>query len=177
MVKKEALELLEHVEFVEPCEDAKAYIDSIGQQRTVNLDKIKNHPGKCAWCKGDLPKRRRRWCSDSCVRCAWDTAYPQTPSSKMFRLIHFQNCACTYCGLSYEETIEDKIQKEYALNLKYHPDRLKVSYHQLGSNTGNIWHVDHIIPIFKGGKGICPKNLQVICVSCHKQKTAKDLAK
>lgn len=31
--------------------------------------------------------------------------------------------------------------------------------------------IDHIVPIYKGGPEMNEKNLQVLCVNCHKQKT------
>ncbi|MFL5785884.1 MAG: HNH endonuclease [Bacteriovoracaceae bacterium] len=37
--------------------------------------------------------------------------------------------------------------------------------------------IDHIIPIFKGGMAIGLDNVQILCYSCHKKKTKKDLEK
>ena len=34
--------------------------------------------------------------------------------------------------------------------------------------------VDHIVPLCKGGSDQNPRNLQVLCTPCHKQKTAKE---
>ena len=36
--------------------------------------------------------------------------------------------------------------------------------------------VDHIIPIFKGGESLGLDNHQVICYTCHKAKTKKDVS-
>lgn len=35
-------------------------------------------------------------------------------------------------------------------------------------------HVDHIVPINKGGKGLEWNNLQALCLACHNKKTAKE---
>ena len=35
-------------------------------------------------------------------------------------------------------------------------------------------HVDHIIPINKGGDWFDPENLQSLCAECHSVKTAQD---
>ena len=33
------------------------------------------------------------------------------------------------------------------------------------------WHIDHIIPVYKGGKTNFD-NLQMLCIDCHNEKTA-----
>jgi 5-methylcytosine-specific restriction endonuclease McrA len=53
------------------------------------------------------------------------------------------------------------------------PER-KVTYWWLGDGTGFQYQTDHIVPVHAGGKGIDPKNLQVLCVPCHINKTKKD---
>ncbi len=35
-------------------------------------------------------------------------------------------------------------------------------------------HVDHIVPINKGGEGLKWDNLQALCLVCHNRKTAHD---
>ena len=37
--------------------------------------------------------------------------------------------------------------------------------------------VDHIKPVFQGGAAFDPTNLQVLCVSCHAEKTKIDLGR
>ena len=39
------------------------------------------------------------------------------------------------------------------------------------------YHVDHVIPISKGGDWFSRDNLQSLCDSCHSLKTAKDEGK
>ena len=39
-------------------------------------------------------------------------------------------------------------------------------------NIKNIYHVDHIIPLIKGGSNF-PKNLQLLCPTCNLKKSAK----
>ena len=40
--------------------------------------------------------------------------------------------------------------------------------------AGIDWQVDHIKPIYKGGKDT-PDNRQLLCSPCHDAKTAKDM--
>lgn len=37
------------------------------------------------------------------------------------------------------------------------------------------WHMDHVIPLWKGGDDL-ESNMQVLCLPCHADKTAKEAA-
>ncbi|SDK67682.1 5-methylcytosine-specific restriction enzyme A [Pseudomonas delhiensis] len=37
------------------------------------------------------------------------------------------------------------------------------------------WHMDHVIPLWKGGDDL-ESNMQVLCIPCHADKTAKEAA-
>lgn len=98
---------------------------------------------------------------------------------KMFILITLQDCACTGCGECFDDklkeladswwrVIQDRQQSGIWKEYKAVPLSL------LGDNTGNLWHVDHIIPIFRGGAGVGIENIQVLCVKCHKKKTIRE---
>jgi 5-methylcytosine-specific restriction endonuclease McrA len=50
------------------------------------------------------------------------------------------------------------------------------NYHRLKKDNKEP-EIDHIIPIFKGGMAIGLDNVQILCYSCHKKKTKKDLEK
>lgn len=185
-------ELLEDHDILEPCEHAKAQLESHGSERGLNLSKIKaKENGLCVWCGVVLEGLKRRWCSERCARSASFYCFPQSPGPKIHRFIFTQQCACASCGVSFELEIKEMIKKEYGrLNrlgswgyqhdgrfrerVEGDPER-KVSLYKLGYGTGDKWQTDHIIPVHKGGKGIDPKNLQVLCVPCHKRKTKEDL--
>lgn len=38
-----------------------------------------------------------------------------------------------------------------------------------------LWEIDHIVPIIHGGLRFEPKNLQTLCLACHRDKTALDI--
>lgn len=183
-------ELLEPLKLIEPSEFAKAQLDAHGSGRFKSLsDLVAKRKKHCVWCGKALEGRRVRWCGSDCAFSAGFHCAPQSPDAKMYRLINAQQCACKRCGLDFSEEIQKRLKEKYArLNkvgasiwegLKRRertpedpPE--KVTYYSLGYYSGDIWQTDHIIPVHRGGKGIDPNNLQVLCVPCHKQKTKAD---
>ena len=169
---------------IEAGPSAKLRLDQHGSGRSMWLSKLDGVKGFCVWCDSKLPPRKQRWCSDACVTSAQTLCHPQDPASKMYRLIYLQNCACAGCGQSFEDQIAKKIEEKFEWinrvgslfgGRKRETDPIRgVSLHSLGYGTGDLWQTDHIVPIHKGGKGIDPANLQVLCVPCHKSKTKYD---
>jgi len=150
-----------------------------GKTRSLNLSELKMGPGgTCVWCNAKYPPPpKRRWCSDNCLTSGTMYCQPQNNATKMWLLIHRQRCACTLCGTDFEEKIVQMIYKANAHIQRYWEPGSKVSYWYLGHNTGDIWEVDHIQPIFKGGQSLGLGNLQTVCKSCHKQKSIKERKK
>lgn len=186
------LELLEKVEHKPPCKRAELQFSNNGSRRMMNLSELIADKGKCVWCDAQLKGRQQRWCSSDCVAAAQFKSNPQSPAGKMYRLIMLQSFACVKCGLSFEQEIRKRIR--YLFERENKPGALifrdgklirrtegdppsLVRFYHVGDNTGHLHQTDHIVPIHKGGAGIDPNNLQVICVPCHKEKTKRDNSK
>lgn len=174
-MKPEVLNLLEPATLVPPGKETQEVLDQT-KRRYVALSTLKNIDGKCCWCNSKkVEPPLRRYCSSECSYSASFRAQPQNPKVKIWLLIHRQGFACRFCGLLFEEEIEQRIQRKYFYN-KDHGwlENGKVSYFSVGYGTGHLWEVDHIVPIHKGGRPLDLDNLQVICTSCHKKKTLLD---
>lgn len=147
------------------------------------MDKLQPQDRKCAWCETEyITGRRRKYCSDTCDMMSLFFCFPQHPSAKAFILIELQGCACARCGLSYEDELQQKIDRRWrdqhtkpSYNSRWEPDDSPVSYFWCGYGTGDRLQVDHIIPLHKGGDGVGLHNVQVLCIDCHKEKTKEDL--
>lgn len=169
--------LLKPEPIIEPCARTTKILDAHGSSRTFNLSALNGPRGKCTWCDKTLSGQRRKWCSDACVRSAQFRCFPQSPDVKMWRLIRLQNCACAGCGESYELEIRKRILDIFNSYNRYKKPGQKpelVSFYAIGNNTGDRWQTDHRVPIHRGGKGICPNNLQVLCTPCHVAKTSSE---
>lgn len=177
---------LKTIEPTPPGPTALAVMETHKHRRSLNFSDLVLTEGMCVWCNVvKVVKPRFRWCSDQCVRSAVIHAHPQSNDTKMWLLIHRQGMACAGCGECYEDDIVAKAKTW----LKYNEDNLKryvsqpdmvkrygfddtaVTYYQLGYNTGDKWHVDHMLPLHQGGDGIGLHNVQVLCVACHRRKT------
>jgi len=127
--------------------------------------------GRCCWCNvSAVAPGRRRYCSEECVDAAVLFCHPQSPAAKMYVLLQLQDCTCVGCGEIFDEKIRELIERRAPAR---NPEE-KLSLGWLGYGTGDLWEVDHIIPIFRGGRGVCIENIQVLCVKCHRRKTARE---
>lgn len=180
---QEALKLLEKIELVPPGPRARALIEKFRHRRSVALAWLEVEDNKCCWCNvNDIKPPKRRYCSENCVSSGWFYANPQVPKCKMWIFINRQKCMCIGCGQDYQEEITkrinivrdryDKFKKTYPEDSDYWSE--PVTYHSVGDNTGHIWQVDHIVPLFKGGHGLDLDNIQVLCTECHRRKTTEE---
>lgn len=173
-----AIKLLEDITMVPPGAKTLAALEGVKKRRMLSMDHVRVIDGHCAWCNQiPIRKRNQKYCSPSCKESAYFYCYPQTPAAKMFVFIQRQGCSCTICGECFEDQIAEKIRKlrkdwDRSMDSEYGGwMKGKITYHAVGYNTGDIWQVDHIIPLHKGGDGIGLENIQVVCKACHLRKT------
>lgn len=180
VVRVSDLDLLLRIKYVEPGPKAQELIKKYAGKRSFAKSYLKKENGLCAWCEiKEVPQARKKYCSKDCNESADLNCYPQHHSSKGWFLIERQQFACARCGVSFEDQILDLIRKAFDRAMDYAKRGWSrtpkhVHYWQIFDNTGDIWQVDHIIPVHKGGAGCGVENVQVLCVQCHKDKTRED---
>ena len=125
---------------------------------------------KCRLCDGELPSRRRAWCSEDCL-----DAYFMVISGSHVRVKVFERDrgVCAECGLDTNE-LENRVRY-----LAMEPKRVAVNMlaaqgfnASLWGGWTSLWDADHIDPLNEGG-GYGLDNLQTLCTPCHKEKTAE----
>jgi 5-methylcytosine-specific restriction endonuclease McrA len=188
--REQALTFLEKVEFRVPGPAALESLRPSLGKRQANLGDLKQaDPKVCAWCNSNpIQKGRRKYCSPDCLFSAETYCRPQSPQTKAWLFIHRQSCACSACGLSFEDQVIRRIQRK----LDDHREAEKhwklwnpkkpypfhnVTYYSVGYGTGEQWEVDHVVPLHKGGIGIGLENVQVICTKCHRRKSGRERSK
>jgi 5-methylcytosine-specific restriction endonuclease McrA len=176
--------LVEPFEFRWPGPEAIDAMYSEKHRRAFNLSNLKWGNGACAWCcERPTPTKRKKYCDTDCQESAFYYCAPQTPASKAWRFMVLQHGTCRGCGEIFEKELLERVARKHQHNkncnqsLAKHGDKLideRVSFFQVGYNTGDKWQIDHIKPIFMGGQGIGIDNIQVLCVPCHSRKTASE---
>lgn len=114
---------------------------------------------KCSCgCGNELKGRRTRWATDKCVIFSNIVRSIISGDTKVVRNILENSLGlnCKVCGID-ENTAHEL----------YHKDT------KSGIINSQI-HLDHIIPVYKGGGGCWLGNYQFLCSKCHKEKTKKD---
>lgn len=174
---------LEVVRFVYPGPIALQAIEAKPSVRAFALSDLP--PTKvCHWCNAHpITPPKRKYCSEDCTRSAYLFCYPQNPATKMYVFLQLQDCVCVGCGECFDDQVRELVEGHWSLleRRKADPSWAKyvegvnhVSLATLGDGTGHRWQVDHIIPIFRGGRGVCIENIQVLCEPCHRKKTARE---
>jgi len=108
----------------------------------------------CLNCDIILPKGRQRYCSDKCTTSFWTKN--NWSLLRQEKLIE-SNFTCQRCGFHVEVPME---------NGKYTMEYWEVS---------SLFVADHIKPVCMGGGELDKSNIQILCSSCNKEKTRKDL--
>ncbi len=127
----------------------------------------------CTWCGKEVPKGRRNWCSDDCVR---EYTVRRNPSHARAAIWKRDHGVCALCGLD-TEALEEAIRYVHKLfdRLGY-LGRYTEFIRALGKKAArwpdSLWDADHIVPVTEGGGGCGLDNLRTLCLACHHKETA-----
>ncbi len=120
--------------------------------------------GVCRWCRAEVPKGRRTFCSENCVhewRLRTDPGYLRSQVLARDRGI------CAVCGL---DTIEFYRRFQLIPSAKRRALRGQLGMH---SGRRSFWDADHVVPVAEGGGECDLSNLRTLCLWCHQEQTAK----
>lgn len=51
-------------------------------------------------------------------------------------------------------------------------ERLRIPLSRWRNGLGNLWDMDHVVPVAKGGGSCGLDNLRTLCLACHRGQTA-----
>ena len=120
--------------------------------------------GICRWCRNEVPKGRRTFCSDDCVH---EWRLRTNPGYLRDHVFARDRGICSLCGLDTTEfycrlqMIPAKKRRALSQQLDLHPKRR------------SFWDADHIVPVVEGGGECDLSNIRTLCLWCHQENTAK----
>jgi len=109
----------------------------------------------CRNCHAVLAKSRRNNCS---AECSENWMIRTSPSHARFRVWQRDKGVCASCGV---DTVAQAAPHGNGSPRK-----------NCARNTGDLWQMDHVVPVIEGGGECGLDNLRTLCIACHKAETA-----
>ncbi len=123
-----------------------------------------NGRGICRWCGEEVPKGRRTFCGDSCVR---EWRLRTDPGYSREQVLARDRGVCAVCGL---DTIE--FYRRFQRLPAWKRDELR-QHLDIHPHRRSFWDSDHIRPVAEGGGECDLSNLRTLCLWCHSDETNK----
>ena len=118
----------------------------------------------CRWCRTEVPKGRRTFCSNKCVH-EWKLR--TNPGYLRDKVFARDQGVCAKCGADTIALRRDMRKMDYAARRQF----LKLWKLREGSRK-SLWDADHILPVAEGGGQCDLTNMQTLCLLCHREATA-----
>ena len=126
----------------------------------------------CRFCDRRVKYPRRTFCSDKCVHDYKICTDPATARKAVFKR---DQGVCARCSLDTEKLLSKVISRasksRFGDELMFRFERV---YKFVTANNDSYWENDHIVPVAKGGAKLGLKNMQTLCIPCHRNKSVKD---
>jgi len=117
----------------------------------------------CRWCRSEVPRGRRTFCSDSCVH-QWKLR--TDPGYLRDKVFDRDKGICAQCGIDTKTLRADMRKLDYAARRQF----LKKWGLREGSRK-SLWDADHILPVAEGGGQCDLSNMRTLCLLCHRKAT------
>ncbi len=118
----------------------------------------------CRWCRIEVPKGRRTFCSETCVH-EWKLR--TDPGYLREKVLARDRGICAQCGADTIALRRDLRKLDYAARRQF----LKTWKLREGSRK-SLWDADHIVPVAEGGGQCDLANMRTLCLKCHREATA-----
>ena len=119
----------------------------------------------CRWCRVEVPKGRRTFCSDWCVhewRLRTDSSYLRQ------HVLHRDKGICAYC------TVDTRAAYAQLKRSRGKQRKFLLGYWGLNRiSRKSLWDADHILPVAEGGGECDLSNLRTLCLACHRMFTGE----
>jgi 5-methylcytosine-specific restriction enzyme A len=118
----------------------------------------------CRWCRSEVPKGRRTFCSEACIH-EWKLR--TDPGYLRDKVFARDRGVCAQCGADTVALRRDMRKLDFAARRQF----LKQWKLREGSRK-SLWDADHIVPVAEGGGQCDLSNMRTLCLLCHGKATA-----
>lgn len=118
----------------------------------------------CRWCRSEVPKGRRTFCSEACVH-EWKLR--TDPGYLRERVFARDRGVCAKCGADTIALRRDMRKLDFAARRQF-LKRWKLRE----ASRKSLWDADHIVPVAEGGGQCDLSNMRTLCLLCHSEATA-----
>jgi 5-methylcytosine-specific restriction enzyme A len=132
----------------------------------------------CRWCKTEVPKGRRSFCSDACVHEHKLRSDPRYLREQVFTR---DRGVCALCSVDCDrvDRVFRGLMRKARLRLSQYPARVERDPQRYGAldmfrlqfpwfRAGvSAWAADHVLPVVEGGGECGVDNLRTLCLACH----------
>lgn len=118
----------------------------------------------CRWCRAEVPKGRRTFCSGACVH-EWKLR--TDPGYLREQVFARDRGVCAKCGVDTVTLRNDMRKLDFAARRQF----LK-KWNLREKFRKSLWDADHIVPVAEGGGQCDLSNMRTLCLLCHAEATA-----
>ena len=135
-----------------------------GWVKPSSLDRGPGGRALCRWCRTEVPKGRRTFCSDACVH-EWKLR--TDPGYVREQVFARDRGVCAQCGVDTIALRRDMRRLDYAARRQF------LKKWRLGEKSRkSLWDADHLVPVAEGGGQCDLSNMRTLCLLCHREATA-----
>ena len=136
-----------------------------GWVKPSSLDRGPGGRALCRWCRSEVPKGRRTFCSDACVH-EWKLR--TDPGYLREQVFARDRGVCAQCGVDTVALRRDMRRLDYAARRQF----LK-KWRLRENSRKSLWDADHLVPVAEGGGQCDLSNMRTLCLLCHREATAE----
>jgi 5-methylcytosine-specific restriction protein A len=118
----------------------------------------------CRWCRIEVGRGRRAFCSDTCVH-EWKLR--TDPGYLREKVFERDKGICAQCGADTTALRRDMRKLDFAARRRFLKD-----WNLKEGSRKSMWDADHILPVAEGGGQCALSNMRTLCLRCHRAATS-----